>query len=56
MPRSVRKAVSRQGGRRGGGVAGRAAYNEFWGDRGNKIVGTKRTSLIVDPPDGPVPQ
>src|SRR6516225_629998 len=26
----------------GGGVAGRAAYNEFWWDRGNKIVGTKR--------------
>jgi len=22
----------------GGGVAGRAAYNEFWWDRGNKIV------------------
>jgi len=39
-----------EGGPRGGGVAGRAAYNEFWWDRGNKIVGTKRTSLIVDPP------
>src|SRR5207245_7924304 len=24
-------------------------------DRGNKIVGTKRTSLIVDPPDGRYP-
>jgi hypothetical protein len=30
-------------------------YNEFWYDRGNKIVGTKRTSLIVDPPDGRLP-
>jgi len=39
----------------GGGVAGRAAYNEFWWDRGNKVVGTKRTSLIVDPPDGRYP-
>jgi len=39
----------------GGGVAGRAAYNEFWWDRGNKILGTKRTSLIVDPPDGRYP-
>jgi len=39
----------------GGEVAGRAAYNEFWWDRGNKIVGTKRTSLIVDPPDGRYP-
>src|SRR3984893_957711 len=39
----------------GGRVAGRAAYNEFWWDRGNKIVGTKRTSLIVDPADGRYP-
>jgi hypothetical protein len=30
-------------------------YNEFWYDRGNKIVGTKRTSLIVDPPNGRFP-
>ena len=31
------------------------AYNNFWYDRGTKIVGTKRTSLIVDPPDGRIP-
>jgi hypothetical protein len=31
------------------------AYNEFWFDRGNKVVGTKRTSLVVDPPDGKIP-
>jgi hypothetical protein len=30
-------------------------YNEFWYDRGDKIVGTRRTSLIVDPPDGRFP-
>ncbi len=30
-------------------------YNEFWYDRGNKIAGSKRTSLIVDPPDGRLP-
>jgi hypothetical protein len=30
-------------------------YNEFWYDRGNKIAGAKRTSLIVDPPDGRLP-
>jgi hypothetical protein len=30
-------------------------YNEFWYERGNKIVGTRRTSLIVDPPDGRIP-
>jgi hypothetical protein len=34
-------------------VAG--AYNDFWFDRGNKIVPTRRTSLVIDPPDGRVP-
>ena len=29
-------------------------YNEFWYDRGNKL-GSMRTSLIVDPPDGRLP-
>jgi hypothetical protein len=31
------------------------AYNDFWWDFGKKVVGTKRTSLIVDPPDGRMP-
>ena len=30
-------------------------YNNFWLDRGTKIVGTRRTSLIVDPPNGRMP-
>src|SRR5215469_2964578 len=30
-------------------------YNEFWYDRGNKVSGTRRTSLIVDPPNGRLP-
>src|SRR5437899_1099425 len=30
-------------------------YNQFWADRGTKVDGSKRTSLIVDPPDGRVP-
>ena len=30
-------------------------YNNFWLDRGTTIVGTRRTSLIVDPPNGRVP-
>jgi len=30
-------------------------YNEFWRDRGTTVVATRRTSLIVDPPDGKVP-
>jgi hypothetical protein len=31
------------------------AYNEFWFDRGTKVVPSRRTSLVVDPPDGRVP-
>jgi len=31
------------------------AYNELWYDRGTRVVGDWRTSLIVDPPDGRVP-
>ena len=30
-------------------------YNEFWYDRGTTVVDDKRTSLIVDPPDGRLP-
>jgi hypothetical protein len=30
-------------------------YNEFWWDRGTKVVRTRRTSLVVDPPDGRIP-
>ena len=30
-------------------------YNQFWFDRGTKVVRTKRTSMVVDPPDGMVP-
>lgn len=32
------------------------AYNNFWWDRGTKVVGTLRTSLIVDPPNGRLPE
>jgi hypothetical protein len=43
--------------RRDGGAqvdVGRS-YNEFWRDRGSNLVADRRTSLIVDPPDGRVP-
>jgi hypothetical protein len=30
-------------------------YNQFWYDRGTQVALTKRTSLIVDPPDGRIP-
>jgi hypothetical protein len=36
-------------------AGGVVPYNEFWYDRGDKVVGTKRTSLIVDPPNGRLP-
>ena len=31
------------------------AYNQFWWDRGSRVVGNKRTSLVVDPADGRIP-
>ena len=31
------------------------AYNDFWWDRGSKVVGNLRTSLVMDPPDGRIP-
>src|SRR3989475_12572147 len=34
----------------------RRAYNDFWWDRGTRIVKTRRTSLIIDPPDGRIPR
>jgi hypothetical protein len=31
------------------------SYNDFWYERGNELTADKRTSLIVDPPDGRIP-
>ena len=31
------------------------SYNEFWYERGIELTADKRTSLIVDPPDGRIP-
>lgn len=39
----------------GGGGQAVGAYNDFWIDGGVVVVGDRRTSLIVDPPDGRVP-
>ena len=50
--------------RDGEGAAGRGsdgrtdldrAYNQVWWEYGSKVVGTRRTSLIVDPADGRIP-
>ena len=35
-----------------GGVIG---YNEFWYERGIELTADKRTSLVIDPPDGRLP-
>ena len=32
------------------------SYNDFWFDRGTSVIPTKRTSLVVDPPDGRIPE
>ena len=31
------------------------SYNQFWSDSGSKVMPTRQTSLVVDPPDGRVP-
>jgi len=31
------------------------AYNQVWWEYGAKVVGTRRTSLVIDPPDGRIP-
>ena len=31
------------------------AYNQAWFDRGTKVVSTRQSSLVIDPPDGRVP-
>ncbi len=33
----------------------RLAYNDFWWDRGTTAVETRRTSLVIDPPNGRIP-
>jgi hypothetical protein len=47
--------VDRIEGARGESDLARRAYNSAWFDRGTHVVESRRTSLIVDPPDGRVP-
>ena len=47
--------VDRIEGARGESDLARRAYNSAWFDRGTHVVKSRRTSLIVDPPDGRVP-
>lgn len=40
----------------GGGGQAVGAYNNFWFDSGTNVIDDNRTSLIVNPPDGRIPQ
>jgi hypothetical protein len=40
----------------GGGGLAVGGYNDFWLDGGVKVVGDRRTSLIIDPPNGRLPE
>jgi hypothetical protein len=48
-----RNNMDRRDGSAEGDVA--RAYNDFWWDRGTQVVKTRRTSLVIDPPDGRIP-
>jgi hypothetical protein len=37
------------------GTLDSGSYNQFWYDAGTKVLSTRQTSLVVDPPDGRVP-
>jgi len=50
---SQRATAGSQVDRRADGTPG--FYNNFWLDRGTTAIGTRRTSLIVDPSDGRLP-
>ena len=49
-----RTEAANQVDRRGDGTPG--FYNNFWLDSGTQTVATRRTSLIVDPPNGRLPE
>ena len=49
---SARQRVESDGKSAPGSVGG---YNQVWLDAGTRIVGDRRTSLIVDPPEGVIP-
>ena len=51
------RSVTRNQDRRDGGADADVAraYNDFWWDRGTRLIGDRRTSLIIDPHDGRIP-
>ena len=54
--RTLETAAASQYDRRSDNAAAdvNAAYNQFWWERGGTVP-TRRTSLVIDPPDGRIP-
>ena len=55
MTCSIRKPVAPSAGYQPRAEGGVLSYNEFWYERGVDLTSDKRTSLIIDPPDGRLP-
>ena len=52
---AVARSKQDEGRKRGTAADLGRAYNDFWYDRGTRVVGTRQTSIVVDPPNGRVP-
>jgi hypothetical protein len=52
---AAKRAVGDENRQRGTAADVGRAYNDFWYDRGTRVVGTRQTSIVVDPPNGRVP-
>jgi len=50
-----RTLQQRQAAEQAGPTGDVGTYNDFWSDPGTKVISTRQTSLVVDPPDGRVP-
>jgi len=53
--RSHQRNVDRRDDIKGTNADVTLAYNDAWWDRGTRLFTTRRTSIVIDPPDGRVP-
>lgn len=53
--RSHHRNVDQREGIKGTDADVTLAYNDAWWDRGTRLFSTRRTSIVIDPPDGHVP-
>lgn len=53
--RSHQRNVDRRDDIKGTNADVTLAYNDAWWDRGTRLFATRRTSIVIDPPDGRVP-